>query len=261
MESRATHINEHGHIVGWTRMSPKQGRPTAKAVIWTPERVTPIYIPNSVQSFAYAMNDKGVVVGAFEHTNGFLHAFATNPEAPKRPHILGTLGGSVGRAFGINEHGTIVGTSSLMNGDRHAFRHRNGKMEDLGTLGGKTSQANDVNSRDQAVGVAQIKTGQFHAFIHKEGEMKDLGTLGGSFSYAYAVYSDLVVGIAEDNQRLRQGFLHDGERMWNLNRLIPNRKNWFITEATDINRKSEILAMARNPHGVPQPVILIPIKR
>jgi len=260
MESRATHINEQGLMVGWTRLSPKEGGPLPQAVIWTQERVVPICIPKSAQSFAYAVNDKGIIVGAFEHTNGFVRAFATNPKSPTQPHILGTLGGSTARAFAINEHGTMVGVSSLKNGDRHAFRMLGGKLNDLGTLGGKTSQANDVNSRDQAVGVAQIKTGRFHAFIHKEGEMKDLGTLVGSFSYAYAVYSELVVGIAEENQRLRRVFLHDGERMRDLNRLVPNLKNWFITEATDINRNSDILAMARNPNGVLQPIILIPIK-
>ena len=111
------------------------------------------------------------------------------------------------------------------------------------------------------MGVAQTKAGHFHAFIFKEDGMHDLGTLGGSFSGAYVVDSDLVVGVSEDRNRLRRGSLNDGRRMWDLNALVPNMKHWFITEATDINRNSELLAMACNTNGVSQPILLIPNNR
>ena len=111
------------------------------------------------------------------------------------------------------------------------------------------------------MGVAQTKAGHFHVFIFKEDGMHDLGTLGGSFSGAHVVDSDLVVGVSEDRNRLRRGSLHDGRRMWDLNALVPNMKHWFITEATDINRNSEAVAMACNTNGVSQPTLLIPNNR
>ncbi|MGB0579962.1 MAG: hypothetical protein ACPGVU_09700 [Limisphaerales bacterium] len=49
--------------------------------------------------------------------------------------------------------------------------------------------------------------------------------------------------------------------MWDLNLLVKRPRNWFVSEAVDINQVGEILAMARNPQGILQPVRLLPIQR
>ena len=44
--------------------------------------------------------------------------------------------------------------------------------------------------------------------------------------------------------------------MWDLNLLVKRPRNWFVSEAVDINAVGEMLATARNPQGVSKPVRL-----
>ena len=88
------------------------------------------------------------------------------------------------------------------------------------------------------------------------------GTLGGKASQANAVNNQgHVVGASEDRNRLCRGFFANEQHMWDINLLVKRPRNWFVSEAMDINLVGEILAMARNPQGVLQPVRLIPMKR
>lgn len=70
-----------------------------------------------------------------------------------------------------------------------------------------------------------------------------------------------MVGVSEDRNRIRRGFFCNGRHMWDLNLLVKRPRNWFVSEAVDINQVGEILAMARNPQGILQPVRLLPIQR
>ena len=69
---------------------------------------------------------------------------------------LGTLGGSVGRAYGINNSGQVVGWSYTAGGKRHAFLWTaSGGMQDLSTLPGvdaSWSEAFSINDSGQVVG-------------------------------------------------------------------------------------------------------------
>src|SRR5690348_7952200 len=103
-------------------------------------------------SFAYAINDAGQVVGSSTLAgSAFAHAFLFSNGSMQD---LGTLGGNGSSASGINDSGQVVGSASTSSGDLHAVMYSNGSNRDLGTLGGSQSYATGINNSGQIVGTA-----------------------------------------------------------------------------------------------------------
>ena len=83
-------------------------------------------------SSAYAINERGDVVGQSETALGQPHAFLWKNG---KMTDLGTLGGgSVSIATDINERGQVVGVGRTASFEPHAFLWQNGTMTDLGAL-------------------------------------------------------------------------------------------------------------------------------
>ena len=135
---------------------------------------------------------------------------------------LGTLGGTVGAAYGINNTGWVTGDANLP-GDQneHGFLWRKGVKTDLGTFGGPNSSAPGFqNDKGVIVGSAQTPEidplsfflayfctaspcdGIDHIslpFRWQDGVMTALPTLGGYQGQAIAVNNQgRVVGVAEN---------------------------------------------------------------
>jgi probable HAF family extracellular repeat protein len=132
--AEALAINNRGQIVGHsgaTRSSPRVGFLYDRGVM------SAIGTLGGVSSTAWAINDRGQVVGWSRTASGETHAFLYERG---RMRDLGTLGGSYSLAFGINNRGDIVGESETAEMDAdgnpvvHAFLYRDGVMHDLGTL-------------------------------------------------------------------------------------------------------------------------------
>src|SRR6266516_1865271 len=91
-------------------------------------------------SNAFAINNRGQVVGGSSPNYGSEHAFLWQNGTMTD---LGTLPGySYSEAHAINDAGQVVGYASSVNASRsdHAFLWESGVMRDLGTLsGGYTS--------------------------------------------------------------------------------------------------------------------------
>ncbi len=151
-------------------------------------------------SFAYGVNDSGVVVGQSQLSQGTYRAFAA---VGGRMIDLGTLGGDYSAAFDINDAGTIVGQSLTGGGLYHAFSFSNGKMTDLGTIS-HPSYRNDGRTAAYAVNRAGTVVGTSNgwAFSYSNGVMTALdGTaLDPLDTAAYAINdSGTIVGACENS--------------------------------------------------------------
>ena len=136
-------------------------------------------------SYAYAINEAGHVVGASETAAGSTHAFLWTGG---RLRDLGTLPGRrSSSAVAVNDQGQVAGIA--FNGspsrpqDVRGFFWQRGRMRDLGTLGGHRTWVAALNDRGQVVGRTTLRApagrvGEAsRAYLWSGGRMTDLGTL------------------------------------------------------------------------------------
>ncbi|NVN90873.1 MAG: HAF repeat-containing protein [Desulfuromonadales bacterium] len=206
------------------------------------------------QSWAYAMNDSGQVVGKSDilpitnpaHTHAFLYSGGVMIN-------LGTLGGTNSEAWGINNSGQVVGWSENSSSIMRAFLYSGGVMTDLGTLnGGTSSRAYAINNAGQIAGVADDAnsphTGAFHAFLYSRGGMTDLGNLDGNPNhscYGYAINNNgEIVGSCEVTGAMH-AFRYSGGVMTDLGTLGGP---W--SEAHGINDAGEVVGWSNTSGGL-----------
>lgn len=131
------------------------------AFVWRNGRMTDLgTLPGGHSSAAWAVNDRGWIVGAADTADGTQHAVLWRDGTIRD---LGTLGGKTSLAVSINNAGQIVGESDLAAPDRignttHAFVYRDGRMRDLNALSGTLASGNllasasAINDRGWIVG-------------------------------------------------------------------------------------------------------------
>jgi probable HAF family extracellular repeat protein len=150
--SGAAAISNSGWVVGSSAIESGN----SCAFRWRPGRTMEDLgtLPETTDSFAEDVNDRGQIVGGAIDERGLLQGFFSNGRTLTR---VGTLGGLQSRLSGINDRGVAVGsaetgTPEMPTGTR-AVMFRRGKLNDLGMIAGATaSEAWDINERGEAVG-------------------------------------------------------------------------------------------------------------
>ena len=165
--------------------------------------ITDLGTLGGTESFAYAINDLGQVVGLSstagdlaEHSFLFSNGRMTDLYPLNSQSIL-TVGPTA-----INNSGQIA--SGLIVGRVYSpaiFDSRTGSITLPGTLRGITSfdfngVATSINNHADAVGYSYIDAINRHAFLYSNGVTKDIDPLGG-YSVAFAINDEgMVVGLA-----------------------------------------------------------------
>jgi probable HAF family extracellular repeat protein len=192
---------------------------------------------------AKGISNKDTVVGNAETQDGHMHAAMW---VDRNVHDLGLLGGGdFSRAFEINDFGEVAGEANLIpNGKPHAVLWSHSGIHDLGLLpGGSSSSAQAVNKRHHAVGFADDEDGGSRAVLFSNGGTKDLGSLGDEPSIALSINDlDQIVGTSAVAEGKLRAFLWEQGHLFDLNKLIPEDRDWLLLTAYRINQRGEILA-------------------
>lgn len=205
--TRAYDINDAGQIVGVAKNTSLLGEP-GRAVLFQGSTLTDLgALPGGVLSYAYGINNSGLIVGQSE-TKASVHAFVWDNGAMTD---LGTLGGAMSYATAISENGLIVGMAQTAEGANRAVLWQNGTPLNLQVLeGGNSSEAHGVNDAGHVVGRSSInKLGASHAFLWHNGVLTDLNDLlpassNWTLQYAAAInnYNQIVgYGLFEGETR------------------------------------------------------------
>jgi probable HAF family extracellular repeat protein len=175
---------------------------SASASNW---ELTELRTLGGTESFAYAINDSGQVVGESRTLgDSSTHAILFGRRQPTDLFPLNSEEVITVGPTGINNRGQIASgviwrgiyLPAIYDSSRHRLRI-------LGSLGGETSYgfngvATAINNVGQAVGYSYIDDMDRHAFFFDNGAMEDLGSFGG-YSAAMALNdSGVAVGFASD---------------------------------------------------------------
>jgi probable HAF family extracellular repeat protein len=151
---------------------------------------------------------------------------------------LGTLANeSESIACSINNLGQIVGVA----GSR-AFLWTNGIITDLNTLisadsGWQLASATDINDAGQIIG-AGIHNKMVGGYRWQAGEVTDLGAGQGGVYLATAINAH---GQVVGSSVTAHAVLWQGGRWVDLNACLPADKDWWVSNAQDINDLGQIL--------------------
>lgn len=160
--------------------------------------VTDLGTLGGTQSFAYAINNSGQIVGQSRlpvlpsgttPIHAFLYRKGTLTDlSPFNSTPLVTLG-----PFGINDEGLIASGLDVAGIFSPALLDsKTGKITVLGSLGGVLGDifsgvASSVNNSGQAVGYSFVDSRFQHAFFYSDGVMTDLGAFGAEISVASGI--------------------------------------------------------------------------
>jgi probable HAF family extracellular repeat protein len=122
-------------------------------------------------------------------------------------------------------------------------------MKDLGHLDepDRFSSAGAINNAGQIAGYAERSGGAEHLVLFSKDAIRDLGTFGGRYLTAAAINArGMIVGTSDQYVGAQTGFLYANGKLASLGTLIDPASGWTIVQATGINNRGQIVALAQN---------------
>lgn len=256
LNSRAQDINDRGLVVGESDSS----NGTVCAFAWTEStgmRPLPGF-EQTLYSTAYAANEKGQIVGSIEDHLGMHAALWENGDLKILPRLPGE--GPV-QPLDISRTGDVVGqiqTGSEEEIAGHAFYFPDAvnavNLTDfrlISAFGGSAAVA--INSRETAVGYTMMDSSRVRAFRYEPGGgftlLKDHDAL---YSSARDIndQGDVVGSCIPSYISDEFACAWLDKRWFDLNEIMDTGADWWLVQATGINRSRQIVGYAL--HGEKQ---------
>ena len=239
--SFAYSVNDRGNAVGWsnTTVNPIDSSSVVHATFFGRQGALDLGTLGGRRSRAYAINDRDVVVGVSELSDGTQRAFRYTD---KMQPLEVLPGATYSIAFDISNAGLIAGASSvpsILNRPQiHAVLWREGSPQDLGVLEETgNSIAYAVNDHGEVTGISDLD-GEETVFLFHNGTMTDLHIHGHAFAINNA---HAIVGTLEPPERGRpRGFLWQDGVLRDLDTLLMT-DTYRIEVAYRINDRGQIL--------------------
>lgn len=222
----------------------------------SPPELFPVYDIYELQtlggdeSFAYAVNENGEVVGEARTELGSLNAVLwRNGDAIS----LGKVGGSSAEARGINDYGQVVGWSCCA--PQKGFLYDPLAPEPNGLViakelpplvEGENAQAWGINNNSWIVGNAKNDAGSYTACLWRDGQVIDLGGLGGDYAYACEI-SNMGVIVGHSTADYSHATIFDANGTGNNIDLGTLGGN--ISVAYGVNDSNQIVGYSQDPNG------------
>jgi probable HAF family extracellular repeat protein len=249
-------INNAGAAVGYSFVS-LPGPDNRWQAIWAPAGATSVQALSVLapDSFAYAINDAGGVVGclnryddvfpdphrAFFYANGVvtdLHSLLS-PPATQTPFDFTC-------ARDINDAGDVVGEVALSGSAKRGFVYRSGLVSRLEQGSSYLANAKAINNLGKVVGEGRRSGFSADHALAYDVATGTISSLGLESTGAYnsrpndvntqgAVVGMMFLGVGE------HAFLASGGQVFDLNNLIPPGGEWVLQEAHSINDGGQIV--------------------
>jgi uncharacterized membrane protein len=230
-------INKQGQAVGYL------GLTSVKAFVYDGAATTILTVPGSSTATANGINDAGLVSGSYSTASGKSAPFFYDGSYHFPPILIKGTNGVANR---LNNSGQAAGYADNVNATDAVVYTANG-VTDLGVpAGAYAAFGQDINEHGHVAGTAYVPGGSA-AFIHRNGSFVQLASPPG---YVFANVlgmnnHDWVVGeVGKDGQPLIGAVWANGEVATLQSLLVPESRNWSITDASDINDSGIIVGRA-----------------
>jgi hypothetical protein len=156
---RVQAINKSGEIAGQTG----GGDEVQGVLIEQNGSITPIIVPNSLQTLIYGMDNSTRIVGAYHLPgNGSAHAFLYDKGSFT---TIDYPGATDTRARSINDPKRIVGDFNGSDGKRHGFLYDGGNFTQIDVPGAVATYIYGLNNPGAMAGYYTDNSGHQHGFV------------------------------------------------------------------------------------------------
>ena len=215
----------------------------------------PVIDVPGARSSAAAINNANIVVGKRSLGEQYVPYSAYIWSAEKGFTDLGEEYGPYSSAADVNQAGQVaISIGPLLEDEAYIWDGES--LTPIGVIpGGFASRPAGINTYAHVACVGSIedkKSGDIlgESFLWDEGDVTLLGHLAGYKCGASSLNDyPIVIGgcTAEDNPNDRRGFLWQRAVMYDMNEVIPPESGVFITRASGINNKGQIIANGTAP--------------